>query len=195
MDTLHQVSVVHSVPLAEVWLLRISKRKLKKLLVHFAQAVSNTHTVKKSTKTYIFTARCKYFTTGREIDKEYVDGLFHAEEVGNKHFEVHVQEKLVEDNKSYFQPFCKASLITGNEKKKKKLKPLSVIKEVCQAFHLLANKVVKFTEAFKYAIKSVSLPVAILNPTLYQPEIAGLIDYSTKKFWSRSYERGSELGP
>ena len=55
-------------------------------MAHFAQAISNIHTVKKSTKTYIFAAanikRCKHFTTGREIDKEVVDGLFHPEEVG-----------------------------------------------------------------------------------------------------------------
>ena len=35
---------------------------------------------------------------------------------------------------------------------------------------LLINKVVKFTESFKYAITLVALTVAILNPTLYQPD-------------------------
>ena len=44
---------------------------------------------------------------------------------------------------------------------------LSVVKEVCQAFGLLVNKVVKFTEALKYAITSVPPAVAIQNPTLY----------------------------
>ena len=40
---------------------------------------------------------------------------------------------------------------------KKVLKPLSVVKKVCQAFGLLINKVVRFTEAFNYAITSVPL--------------------------------------
>ena len=38
--------------------------------------------------------------------------------------------------------------------KKKFLKPSPVVKEVCQAFGLLINKAVKFTEASKYAIIS-----------------------------------------
>ena len=50
------------------------------------------------------------------------------------------------------------------------MKKKSVVKEVCQAFGLLVNKVVKFTEAFKYEITSVSLAVAILNPSLYQSD-------------------------
>ena len=49
------------------------------------------------------------------IDREVVDDLFHAEKVGNKHFKDFL-EKLVEDKKSFFEPFCKASLVPGNEK-------------------------------------------------------------------------------
>ena len=45
-------------------------------------------------------------------------------------------------------------------------KPLSVVNKVFQAFRLLVNKAVKLTETFKYAITSVSLAVATLNPTL-----------------------------
>ena len=56
--------------------------------------------------------------TGREYNKEVVDGLFHAEEIGNKHFEAFFLGKLAEDKKYFFEPFCKASLIIGNEKKK-----------------------------------------------------------------------------
>ena len=74
------------------------------MLAHFAQAISDIHTVKKSTKTYMFTARFKHFTTGQEIDKEVVDGLFRAEEVGNKHFEAFLLEKLLEDKRSFFEP-------------------------------------------------------------------------------------------
>ena len=67
-------------------LLNISIKKRKELLTYFAQAISDIHTVKKLTKIYIFTARCKNFTTCREIDKEVADGFFHAEEVGNQTF-------------------------------------------------------------------------------------------------------------
>ena len=50
-------------------------------------------TVKRSTKTYIFTGTWEHFTTGLEIDTEVVDGLIHAEEGGNKHFKVFLLEK------------------------------------------------------------------------------------------------------
>ena len=114
MGTLHQVLGVHSLPLTEVWLLNISIKKLKELLAHFAQAIWDIHTVITSTKTYIFTAWCEHFTTDQEINKV-VDGFFHTKKVGNKHFEAYLLEKLVEDKKSFFQSFRKASLITGNE--------------------------------------------------------------------------------
>ena len=71
---------------------------------------------------------------------------------------------------------------------KKFLKPLSIVKKVCQAFGLLVNKVSKFTEAFKYAITSVPLAVAILNPTLYQPDKGGLINYIINLPRSSSHE-------
>ena len=64
MGTVHQVLAVHSVPFTEISLLNISIGKLKELLAHFAQAISDIHTVKKSTKTNIFTARCEHSTTG-----------------------------------------------------------------------------------------------------------------------------------
>ena len=94
----------------------------------------------------------------------------------------------MEDKKSFFEPFSKASLLTGNAKKKKFLKTLSVVKEVCQAFVLLVNKVVKPTEAFKYAITSVPLAVATLNPALYQPDKAGLRNYIINLLRSSSHE-------
>ena len=57
--------------------------------------------------------------TDREIDKKVVDGLFHEEEVGNKHFEAFPQNKLVKDKIFLFELFCKARLITENETNKK----------------------------------------------------------------------------
>ena len=56
---------------------------------------------KRIDKNYIFIARYEHFTNDREIDVEVADGLIHAEEVGNKHFEVLFLE-LVEDKKSFF---------------------------------------------------------------------------------------------
>ena len=70
-------------------------------MAYFAQALSDIHTIKESTKTYIFIARYEHFTNDQEIDVEVADGLIHAEEVGNKHFEVFLLE-LVEDKKSFF---------------------------------------------------------------------------------------------
>ena len=84
--------------------------------------------------------------TGQEIDKEVVDGLLQTEEVEKKHFKTFLQDKLAEDKKSFFEPFCKARLITDNEEKEKLLKSLSVIKEVCHAFGLLPNRAIKFSE-------------------------------------------------
>ena len=63
--------------------------------------------------------------------------IWKTEEVGNKYFEGFLQSKFVEYKKWFCEPFCKAKLITGNEMKKKFLKLLSVVKEVCQAFDLL----------------------------------------------------------
>ena len=91
MGTVYQVLGIHSVPFTEIWLINISK-ETKELLTRFARAISDIHTGKKSTKSYIFAARWEHFTTGREIDKEVVDGLFHAEEVGNKYFKAFLLE-------------------------------------------------------------------------------------------------------
>ena len=125
--------------------------------------------------------------TGREI-KEAVDSFLHVEEVGNKHFDAFLQSKLVEDKKSFFELFCKARLITGNEIKKKFLKPLLVVKEVCQAFGLFVNKAIKFTQAFKYAVMSVRLVVATRKSTLYQPDKVGLRNYIINLSKTSSHE-------
>ena len=83
---MHLVLGVYSVQFTEIWLFNISIKKRKVLLAHSDQVMPDIHIGKKLTKNYIFTGRCKHFTTGREIDKEVVDELFHAEEVGNKYF-------------------------------------------------------------------------------------------------------------
>ena len=72
-------------------------KETKRTFGHSAQAISDIHTVKKNRqKLHIFTARSEHYTTRQEIDKEVVDGLLHAQEVRNKHFETFLQEKLVE---------------------------------------------------------------------------------------------------
>ena len=83
---------------------------------------------------------CDNFTTGRKIDKEVVYGFLHAEKVGNKHFEAFLLDKLVENKISFFEPFYKARLITGNEKKKKFLKRFSVVKEFVKFLVYLLTK-------------------------------------------------------
>ena len=118
MGTVHQVLGFHSIPFTEIWLLDISIKKRKELLAHLAQAISTLHTVKKSTNTCIFTVKCKHLITGREIDKEDLDGLFHKEDLGKKHFEACLLEHLVKNKKPFFEPFFKTSLLTGNDKKK-----------------------------------------------------------------------------
>ena len=72
-------------------------------------------------------------------------------------------------------------------RRKKVFKPLSVVKEFFQAFDLLVHKVVKFTEAFKYAITSLPLAVAILNSTLYQPGIGRLRNINLSRSSSHKY--------
>ena len=80
-----------------------------------------------------------------------------------------------------------------NRRKKKFLKLLSVRKKVFQALGLLINKVVKFTESFKSAITLVPLTVAILNPTLYQPDREELRIYIVNLPIRSAYEYPSEV--
>ena len=62
---------------------------------------------------------------------------------------------------------------------------------VCQTVGLLVNKAVKFTEAFSYAIMSVSAAVATPKSTLYQPNKASLRNYiiNLSKSSSHKYPR------
>ena len=74
-------------------------------------------------KLHTFATRWEDFTVDPEVDKEIADGLLHREEAEKEYFEAFLQDKLVEDKIPFFEPFCKAKLITGNKKKKKFLKP------------------------------------------------------------------------
>ena len=133
-------------------------------------------------------------TTGREIDREVIDGRLHAEDVGNKRFIAFVQDRLVESKKLFFERICKVRLKTGSEKKKGVLKSLSVLKEDCQAFSLLLNKTEKLAQAFKFPISFVPLAVASPELTLYQSDKAGLRNYIIKlsKSSSHKYPRDTQ---
>ena len=76
MGTVHQVLGVHSIPFTKIWLLNISIKKRKELLAHFAQAISAIHTVRKSTKTYIFTARWNISQLVEKLIKKFLMVLF-----------------------------------------------------------------------------------------------------------------------
>lgn len=103
-----QVQGIHSVPFTEIWLHNISIRNLKELLIHFAQAISDIHTVKNRQKLTYSQQDVSISQLVEKLMKKLLMGLFHT--------------------KSFFQFFCKQA-ITGNDKKKKLLKPLSVVRK------------------------------------------------------------------
>ena len=104
--------------------------------MHFEHDRSHKANLKQYNVNIFGDGSARNLTTGRNIDKEVIDGF--------------LQSRLAGSKKSFFEPICKARLKTGTEKKKKILKSLSVLKEDCQAFGLLGNKAQKLAEAFKY---------------------------------------------
>ena len=93
-----QVQGVHSVPFTEIWLHNISIRKLKELLIHFAQAISDIHTVKNRQKLTYSQQDVSISQLVEKLMKKLLMGLFHT--------------------KSFFQFFCKASNNWKREEKK-----------------------------------------------------------------------------
>lgn len=61
----------------------------------------------------------KDLTTGKEIDKKIINGLLNAENIGKAKYKEFVQERLVEGNKSIFDPITKVNIDIGIKKKKK----------------------------------------------------------------------------
>ena len=72
--------------------------------------------------------------------------------------------------------FLLSKLLTGNERKQI-CKTFISWKEGLPKFWFTHKESGKFTEVFKYAITSVTLAVAVLNPTLCKPEKASLRNY------------------
>ena len=65
--------------------------------------------------------------------------------------------------------------------------------KVCQAFGLVVNKAVKFTEALKYAIISIPLAVSTPKSALYQPEKAELRNNIINLSKSSSHEYSRDV--
>ena len=134
---------------------------MKELLAHSAQLISNVHTVNNWQELCLFTARCKHFTTGQEIEKEVVNSFLHAKEVEKKKHASRLFSNASQLRiKNHF-----SNLFTMQGKEV--FKTFISRKGVYQAFALLVNKAVKFTEAFKYTVTLVPLTVATVESTLY----------------------------
>ena len=101
-----QVLGVHSIPFTEFWLLIISKKNLKKqknLLAHFSQVLLDIYTVKKLTKTYIFTAKCEHFTAQlvEKLIKKLLMVFFMQRKLETKVSRLFSLENLVEHKNSF----------------------------------------------------------------------------------------------
>ena len=86
--------------------------------------------------------------TGKEIDGDLVKGLLGAAKTGNKAYLNFVNQRLVEGNKTLFNPIPKINLMTGMETKKRKSKEVSVLTEDKQAFGIIISKAASLEEAF-----------------------------------------------
>ena len=112
--------------------------------------------------------------TGKEIDGDLVKGSLGAAKTGNKAYLNFVNQRLVEGNKTLFNPIPKINLMTGMETKKRKSKEVSVLTEDKQAFGIIISKAASLEEAFKYPITSLPLSIAMPDGSLYQTEKAPL---------------------
>ena len=72
------------------------------------------------------TGPAQNLATGKEIDGDLVKGLLDAGKTGNKAYLNFVNQRLIEGNKTLFNPIPKINLMTGMEAKKKKSKEVSV---------------------------------------------------------------------
>ena len=69
-----------------------------------------------------------YLSTSQEIDFFVLQGLLQASELGNEKYLNFVKERLVEGEKSIFEPISKADVKTSNEKKKPRKEIISVLR-------------------------------------------------------------------
>ena len=100
------------------------------------------------------TGPAQNLVTWKEIDGDLVKGFLDAGKPGNKSYLDFVNQRLVEGNKSLFNPIPKINLMTGMEAKKKKSKEVSVLTEDKQAIGIITSKAASLEESFKYLITS-----------------------------------------
>ena len=106
-------------------------------------------------------------STGQEIDFSVLQGLLQVSELGNEKYLNFVKERLVEGEKSIFEPISKSNDQNSNKKDK-------------QVFGVLAAKPADLHETFSYPITS--LPLSIVSPDfiLYQSDKADFTNYIMK---------------
>ena len=101
-----------------------------------------------------------------ELPRNLIKGLIEAGIIGDKSHNAFVQERLVEEKKS-FDPINNFQLNTGLQSKKAKPKALSVVKEDRQAFEvMLGTNTDDLSEALKYPITTAPLSIAKFDHTL-----------------------------
>ena len=100
-----------------------------------------------------------------ELPKNLIKGLIEAGIIGDKSHNAFVQERLVEEKKS-FDPINNFQLTTGLQSKKAKPKALSVVKEDRQAIEVILGTNTDLSEALKYPIATAPLSIAKFDHTL-----------------------------
>ena len=112
------------------------------------------------------------FATGIEIHSEVVNDMLKADDIGKSKFTKFVKERLLDGEKSFFDPIPKLKLNTGITKKTKKPRATEILKEDKQAFGLLVGKAISNIEAFSYPMTTYPLSIATPGGDLYQGDKA-----------------------
>ena len=115
----------------------------------------------------------------QEISFSVLLGLLQSSELGNKMHLSFVKKRLVEGEKSIFEPISKSNIKTSNEKKK--LQKNDFRSEGRQTgISCYCNKTKWFTWSFSYPITSLPLSIAFPDSSLYQSDKAGSRNYIMK---------------
>ena len=91
-----------------------------------------------------------------------------------------MKERLVEGEKSIFEPISKSNIKTSNEKKKPRKKIIAVLKEGKQALGVIAAKPTHLHEIFLCCITSLPLSISSPDSSLYQSDKASFRNYIMK---------------
>ena len=100
--------------------------------------------------------------TGKEIDSSVIDGLLSAADKGDVQYTKFVEDRLINESKSFFDTITKNKINTGIEKKKTRSKKVDILLEEKQAFGVMVSKCNSKEEAFSCPMTS--LPLSIANP-------------------------------